>query len=40
MGLSSMLLATSVGGRKGEDAPLGKEEEVGLALYDAPGLGW
>jgi hypothetical protein len=32
-------LAISVGGRKGEDAPLGNDEEVGLALYDVCGLG-
>jgi hypothetical protein len=33
-------LTISLGGRKGEDAPLGNEEEVGLALYDARGLTW
>jgi hypothetical protein len=41
MGLAStpftMLLEC---GRNGEDAPLGNEEDVGLALYDARGLGW
>jgi len=40
IGLPSIPLAISLGGRKGEDAPLGNEEEVGLALYDARGLSW
>ena len=40
IGLPSIPLGISLGGRKGEDAPLGNEEEVGLALYDARGLGW
>jgi hypothetical protein len=40
IGLPSIPLAISVGGRKGEDAPLGNDEEVGLALYDVCGLGW
>jgi hypothetical protein len=40
IGLPSIPLGISLGGRKGEDAPLGNEDEVGLALYDARGLGW
>jgi len=41
MGVASTPLFTMLleCGRNGEDAPLGNEEEVGLALYDARGLG-